>query len=414
MRVKILLLLLLASWAACGICPSNSYIEARNSFGGKRNKITLLSRPRMSKRRICGTEWERHGTCCSVRSLKRNVKLDEATTKKTWERLVRLYDFFNSASQSLFHKLAEVAVVPLTKDRKANARVRAARSILADINNVNSLHLGYEGNFEADTEKCWKYVQKLRTASVCSMCSGSAANFFSRNKGLSLTRYCDSALQHCYRSLKVNGRLMKLLLWTIGADEELKPTGVSIRQGKKGLYNMRSAIRQARKKLPGYYRDFIRDGMPELLQRLSNSHRSNNKALNVAICDKFLNLAHKPFISYFTDTVYGDGGKFYKVMGNIFGYHKIYVNMNWRTRRLVKKHRKYIRAHVEAYKRRLRAQLADWKAGATDRRLGLDQGASFSFITSDVAYLDFSGTGMGDMMTVQQHRRPMNLSLAFP
>ena len=168
-----------------------------------------------------------------------NVKVDTKTITRTWECLVRLYRFYKETSKELFHKLAEMAVAPRTKDPKANGMIEAAKRVLSDINNVNSLHLDYRGNFEADTEKCWKYMIKLRTASVCSMCSGNNAEFFWKNKGISTTDYCQKALMKCYRTLKVNGRLMKLVIWTIEADPELEKTGITIRQGKKGMYVQR-------------------------------------------------------------------------------------------------------------------------------------------------------------------------------
>lgn len=421
MRVALLCLVLVTvGQGLAGSCPTNAYIEARNAFAVlPTDKIGLLKAPTTAGIKSCGSEWKTHGTCCNVNSLTANVKLDEENTTRTWRRLVRLYGYFLEASQEIYQKLAELAVIPMPKNKKDKEVVKAAQNLLADINIVNSLHLKGADSFEADTEKCWKYVQTLRTASVCSMCSGNASSFFKQNKGVSITQYCDSALKECYQSLKVSGRLMKLILWTIGEDSDLEKTGISVRQGHKLLYIEKKVIKEARQKLPKFYNEFIKDKLPELLQKLSNDHKANDKALNVAICNKFLNLAHKPFISYFTDTLYGDGNAFCKAMGSFLGYHKIFVHVDLNSKLLLLKHKKDIKKNVGKFKAQLENRLKNWKLSKESSRVLQLDNPDFGFMGSDLTYLDMGlsiASNTRDMVTsnCHQNKRPMNLSMAFP
>lgn len=365
-------------------CVTNPYLEVRKTFSVP---IALHADVKLdSLSETCKAEWKAHGTCCKEKELKGHVDADVKNTEESAKKLADLYYNFYTVSDTILEKYMQLSVIePGNWASSKGIKVNAARNFLNDIENVNNLDLSYDGNFRTDSTACWATISKLRSASVCSLCSGRGASFFYNNKGVSRFQYCNEALSSCYKVLKTTGRLINLIHWMIDVDEQrdagIYPTFADgtalasaspLKVGRKLQGLELSAIGRMLKGSKGkiavplnatqtqvtaasqaikFYEAFIKDNFTTHLQQAFDTPNENPLELNLAICDKFLNLANRPFIDHFTDAI----------GVNLLGNSAVQAHIETDTQALIDANYDFIMKKIGQLQKELNNKLQAWR-----------------------------------------------------
>ena len=454
-------------------CPQNAYMRERMAFDTPLQVLDQVSFNKSDK--ICAKEWHRHGTCCQSWNLQKHAADDELEIMAASKKLASLYGALKHHTKDFYENLMKLSLVhpkPLsrsflkkwTNNYKINSRISAAKAFLEDAKNINALDLNFKkvkhGKnfkevFQESSEKCWNTVSRLRSSSICSLCSGRAEGFFKREKGMSTVNYCTEALTSCYDVLKMTTRLVKILHWVFAKDKIFARTGITIynkrmkmvarefRKIKKlSKRNKKTAADNAVKSIKKYYEEFFGNGkgLADKIQQLSEKHTFNNPRINAAICDKFLNLAHKPFIIRFTETFHLKKGR--------FGRKNFGLKIDKLTKSVLGKQNKVQKEKLKNLESGLKSKVDNWrKEGSGEnhpapktkiytprhvenprprrghrhpRVLEEVNPEAFNnnlFMSSDVGFVDLNQIYNGNLMVqsgVSHHCKPMNLSLEFP
>lgn len=266
---KILLVALIAATVFANTCPSNPYLQTRSSF-----YPPLVGLPNVgiySDPTKCGGEWKQHGVCCDVAGINAHLEADTQRITKAADTLNLIFDSLNAAADTFLNQVIKVAhgTSPIPQGRgtpgmKAGLDLRnAAKGFLCNLEHVNTLRLNFDSDLHKEVEvkqqlmndfmqrkkrkrappkakpivkksfhhhskQCWNTIIRLRSASMCSVCSGRNSVFFKGAKGVTTLDYCDQALDSCYEVLKITGRIFKLIYWIFSDPKVFRDLGIAI------------------------------------------------------------------------------------------------------------------------------------------------------------------------------------------
>jgi len=177
-----------------------------NPFLGKlaSRGVQLLEEPTTEQAAVdnkCGFEWEEHGTCCRYQSLVDYAKKDRNNTVNA---AFRINDALHKVRFEFmrFKKLMEDFAK--NKDFMANSQLASMQSFVKFLSSNQSekisLWLVNLGGLELKYEtlvSCIETVNRIRTGSLCSVCSGRSSEWFLDDKALISEDNCHLMLDTC-------------------------------------------------------------------------------------------------------------------------------------------------------------------------------------------------------------------------
>ena len=148
----------------------------------------------------CLGEWNVHGTCCKPSEIVAFVKKDALAIDEAVKEVSRILKQQSQLFVSVYNLAREIRAKNLTLDTIAKPFLEK----LANLNeyNMNFFHdiLRPGSNFTSDMDRCWSHMKKIRSASVCSICSGRSESFFEGKRGIILPDTCSDTLEKCKQS----------------------------------------------------------------------------------------------------------------------------------------------------------------------------------------------------------------------
>ena len=213
MKISVVLLLVFlsvlmtASAAArsSGQCQDNPFVESLVRRG-----VTLYKKPLAGVPK-CDQEWQTYGTCCEVGSLAK-LAARQSNSIANATAVVRdfikyYYQFFDEA----FDRAAELA----NSTSKIDPTKKKVVKFLVERSSSNfRKHVDFvvdQNSTLKDFPKCWQFIAKKRSNSLCSICSGGSARFFLRKKVIIHPHLCRATMSKCNTSLLVLVRLFRSL-----------------------------------------------------------------------------------------------------------------------------------------------------------------------------------------------------------
>lgn len=401
MRFRALLLVILLGYACTSpskmSCFENSYIKERKAF--KTLPLLTLTNPVIVKEK-CGKEWATFGTCCQPYDLLPHLQADERDILTAATSTVNNLAYFHNLANDLLKTLKELALASESPSQPSwTPNIQFAKKFLEDPQNLYHLeafsNIGSPemiNKFKAKSDNCWKKMIEKRYNSMCSACSGRSKVFFNSTRGLLSGQQCTEALNHCLPYLKEWIRFVQMLSWLM----EISP------QLEKHYVYVKVHDRVEKAVMDKYLQEIV---MNDLASKVSHEgeHAAHSADVEVQICDKFFNLADRPFIEDFSRTLHFEHSTETKK-----------IELWWEASEPVKRSSATISQKMPELEKKLGKLLADWKTKNPNRARSLklkeSKGDNFK-LHSDVQFL-FSFSDQSIVNNEQS--RPMNLTHAFP
>ena len=158
----------------------------------RRGTGPIFEVPEISNRSVCGTEWKEHGTCCEYSWLKKYAKDDRGNTTVYVKNLQKEVEL-SVLSLTIFR----LQIVQMKEELRSTGSLGAFKNLSATDQNSHVQYLQkwdtmlsslirkvdkLEGNFEKQQLTCGKEIAKIRSNSLCSVCSGRSEIFFVSQK----------------------------------------------------------------------------------------------------------------------------------------------------------------------------------------------------------------------------------------
>lgn len=205
------------SFAMCRPAPTEIYKTSQKKnlqtkIASKRNPLLILlekegvmlhSRPIFGVNK-CQPEWPLYGTYCDYESLKYAVQLDQADIERSTSKMIYYLNTFESELQGLKAVYEEV---------KKNATVWAklGNQTSANFDSLFSVQPFDNLTMNDKFSQCWKEMSKLRSSSVCQICSGRNSNFsVSTNPIVLSDQTCSTTMSLCKDSMLILGRTSEI------------------------------------------------------------------------------------------------------------------------------------------------------------------------------------------------------------
>ena len=165
----------------------------------RKKNVTVFDSPQVPVDSICQFEWKGHRTCCEIGSLQRYTHQDAVDIKRAVKNVTEMMylisrDFRSTVRLASTLRSNNLTMSPLLaayeksywSDEMLQFRL-VQQTIVNNFSNVTN----------SSANICWEYLAKLRSASVCSVCSGRNKVFFSSNKALVDIQTCQGMMDHC-------------------------------------------------------------------------------------------------------------------------------------------------------------------------------------------------------------------------
>jgi hypothetical protein len=239
----------------------------------------------------CGYEWARYKTCCNYDNLAKYILQDRLRTDQI---VVSINNNLNRLKDEYirFKKIMESAskVEAIMKNPNLRGLVELIKFFnspdSADITNWMT-QFGGVAIDQQNSNACLDNLKKVRSGSVCSVCSGRSAVWFEGHKAKFNSDYCKPFLKYCAPSIKFLGNYGERATIFFGKLHSFDIGGLKV--GGKGISIANLArpldlFMESLKKLHTFRMaiDFTRN---------PNDLRSNND-----LCDSIVTLVNEPFL----------------------------------------------------------------------------------------------------------------------
>ena len=268
------------------VCPNNNpwikYIQ-----NSKAEKVNLLSKPVLDSNH-CGDEWRKYGTCCEVQSLITYAKMEHTHIKRYSDRVIADFEKFEHVVAEVFTWLMRLAHLPTEncwfKDAiKSAGSLLKSPSVISFFNKFLPNEVINYALFSQNTKKCWEFVAKARTASLCGVCSARSNGFFRDGKGLIDESSCFTYMSECHQSMELLIDFVEALEGLINLKQQhLDKLGIGLYLETyiniDGVKSASQGLRKAR----------IHDAIKH--------YKKNDKATVINLCNKFIRLGTKTIL----------------------------------------------------------------------------------------------------------------------
>jgi hypothetical protein len=173
MRVATLLVfIVLATYAQTNDCNNPL-------FGLMYPLIKTFDEPVEYKNKTCSGLWATDKTCCDLKSLQQWQKEDERLLNQSTNNFEKLVNRINTKMDDLPEK-----DVNLIKSKKIDFLIRLKRDRLME-------------NYIADMNRCRNKIVKIRSSSVCSLCSGNYSSHITKGRAAVTKSDCFRLVEGC-------------------------------------------------------------------------------------------------------------------------------------------------------------------------------------------------------------------------
>ena len=381
-----------------GACTINKHIQTRQKFSVLPLEYTGVLDFSDSR---CGGEWKTHGMCCNRYTVLPHVELDKRSIMNAASKTIETLPNFKDVISTLFLKLKQLALASENSIFPGfTIQINFAKAFLENGTNLYNFEqfadIGQDtmvSKFKNLSDVCWSRLIQQRTSSICSVCSGRSQVYFNLTKGLAVKGACIQALASCTDYFGEAIRFVKMLYWLAQIGPVLHSHSIYV----PVFDRMDMAAIQE------YYKELVSDSLAFKLSTYGKM-LTQNSTLAVQICDKFFNLAARPFIENFSS-------KFSFLT-------KIEVTLWWEANAPIQKSLESITSKMPAYNAKLASLLSAWKTSnqGEARWLQLNQFTStLSILSSDVQFTDTVTTSASVCYPSQLNGKcAMNLTIVFP
>lgn len=195
----VILALLVAASRTAGCANNNSQIILL-----QKENVVLLQTPSFATT-SCGEEWRRYGTCCDSKTLGLAVNLDrdqiKALNMSIAQKLVKIEDLLSPTIESMRYVLTN----PLSPPYDSRALLVAPEN-----DPFTGLQARSALNISAVFSKCWSHMTTVRSASVCTACSGRSQVFFKQKNLLLTDTACTGVIDSCFSNFILLARTSEI------------------------------------------------------------------------------------------------------------------------------------------------------------------------------------------------------------
>lgn len=171
----------------------------------------------------CGDLWRVHGTLCGYESLK---KFALAQREKLRQSIIAYNGLVSKMAPSVVelveHILKHAAPVGdcLASEASPGCLLKKIREVrAAPYYQIFANLTARPAEYDATVERCWNEMDKIRSNSLCAICSADASKYFLHDKVLVSQAICEAALQTCQQYFTDSKNFFYLLFLI---DEALK------------------------------------------------------------------------------------------------------------------------------------------------------------------------------------------------
>lgn len=215
-KVYLLISIALCISLTCASLPTAPNCQ-RTSFREilkEKMNVTIFQEPTFEGDNKCAPEWKTHGSCCDFSSLAAYAVFDKEriahATSKAQKYAVRLLNLVLELS-----RIEEEHKHAVVDDKSLSKILTIMGTIASDSRSkmrIDRLAL-HSGLIEGSMEGCWSHMAKVRSASLCGLCSASADHYFfgKTSKALIAADVCSEFLEKCSLSFQQTLDLIYLL-----------------------------------------------------------------------------------------------------------------------------------------------------------------------------------------------------------
>ena len=219
MKVSLSLLILIVTSCQLSVVAnssSTSICSGKNPFLSiLKSKGVVVEQSPIPEKTKCSNEWLSHGTCCEVNSLVQYAKEDA-------ERINQAVSVVHTELKSIFHGLRKLFTRTLLLLKRLNSGkviLDKESTELLEIIRSPSIHSfrmmlyrwdhGNSQEVFASFPKCWNYMIKLRSNSLCFTCSGSSQKYFKDGKAIITQSTCSDIMDNCAESFSLTAKFIE-------------------------------------------------------------------------------------------------------------------------------------------------------------------------------------------------------------
>ena len=285
--LRVLMVMWMNAWAvrSIGNCRANNTLIERLMS----QNVVIFSFPQKPKSATCDREWSANKTCCDVSSLVKYAAKDKRKIQNSVESvMLNLYLISR-------HINCTLTIAQSLKDFNLNLSplLTAYDSVyhsepLASFRAIHNKVLNSFQSINASSQVCWDYLSKIRSLSLCSVCSGRREVFFRYSKALISFSTCSDIMKKC-------GDHFGLLVKFVKRSSQLAETlydGIS--NGSFKVYpSTESAINRTRGNLTQIISN---PTIRSLMVYLENINSTTDQDAMIRCCKKLSNLVMPTFI----------------------------------------------------------------------------------------------------------------------
>ena len=384
-------------------CLMNPYLAARMKYSGT-PLVSMTDVQTSGYSKVCIPEFKAYGFCCNEWSLTPHVSEDNRYLTTATEKLVSSYVVFDGYVNKLSTILKSLALLPQsTYDPMINNAIAGAKTFLDNPINLDYLdtfkNFASDGpSFVASTRACWNKMAEFRQSTICQICSGRSNVFFRYGKGIVEDTFCKESLDSCKNSLKSTLDMIKLLNWLVTVQSVLASFGVRI--GSEAFVISKIVVDDFDKGLQ----------IDNLATLVTKTVDTSDIKKDVEMCQRFLNLANKPYILEFTDSI---------SVSSV----NAQVRIDYVVSAAISSNSNIITAKLQAFESNLASILSSWRQSQlASRQLVLTSPTVTDPFQSDVQFVkksdnlfdSYVGTMGSTIFDSNASDQPINLYMEFP
>ena len=243
----------------------------------------------------CQEEWTQFNTCCDYDSIVSYANNDALNIQSN---ITNTQNLLNSISKNFLEK---IHMKKIKKARKSLSKSRilkvgaldefydilASKELEPFINLIDNLeHKG----FNTSMSECWTLIARIRSNSLCGICSGRSQIFFKSGLALVDSDICKQIDQQCYSSFEIMvtfvhgfSRILSTLTQMMGRSSKNCKTKSSIKNMKEIFEQIKS--HKVHEAIDNYVKE------------------QNNDLFKAALCEKLLKFSTETMIECFSNNL---------------------------------------------------------------------------------------------------------------
>jgi 6-pyruvoyl-tetrahydropterin synthase len=178
-------------------------------FGPLEANKKVLEKPQVQSNTKCGEEWALYGTCCNIADIEAVARSDSANIRHKRRDLIDSVEQLAAITQNIINKWKRIQ--DIKEDRAIASNPTEFNSFLkSEMDPIEQVLTEINTNsFESKITKCTEEIIRVRSNSLCPLCSGRSDTFFiPGDKRVLITEdTCKAYLESCVDPLSSSSDL---------------------------------------------------------------------------------------------------------------------------------------------------------------------------------------------------------------